>query len=121
MQLEGGPIDAPISLSYSLSGFDTPVANDWSRYSVILRSVVVVCRHGDAAHARAHATPACACREDHGWIKEPSLVTPTAQEMLAVLRELRGVFVRGDWWLYSEAGSGQEVTYINDVAWYSGY
>ena len=55
------------------------------------------------------------CRHDHGWVHEPSNVTPTAEELVAVLRRVTGLYIRGDAWLYGPSGSGQEVVYLNDA------
>jgi len=52
-------------------------------------------------------------------VHEPGNVAVTADEMVAILRNVAGVFIRGDEWSYSEAGSGQEVVYLNNVALYT--
>jgi hypothetical protein len=60
-----------------------------------------------------------AASEDHGWVHEPSNVAVTSDEMVAVLRNVRALYIRGDEWAYSEEGSGQEVVYLNNVAIYT--
>lgn len=72
----------------SWSGYGTTAG--WRRYTVILR-------------------------EDFGWMTEPTGTAATTADMMAVLQNVQGVYIRGDWWRYGPQGAGQEVTYINDV------
>jgi hypothetical protein len=54
-------------------------------------------------------------REDFGWLREPLGAAATADDMLSVLGELTGMYVRGDAYQMGSNGDGTEVMYIQDV------
>ena len=80
-------------ISNPISGFATPSIGKWTSYSIIMR-------------------------EDSGWVKEPSNTQPTFMEMRALLRNVTAIKIRGDAWVYSASGAGQESVYINNVSLY---
>ena len=57
-------------------------------------------------------------REDHGWRKEPDNVAPSTAEMQSVLMNVTDLRIRGDAFMYSRAGYGQEAVYINNITLY---
>lgn len=61
------------------------------------------------------------CREDHGWLVEPDGVPASSDQMMAVLADVQGLYIRGDFWTYSKEGSGQEIVYINDITLHRGF
>ena len=115
--LEGGPEGNSMKISYALAGFDAPSSGSWTRYSVILRYAAAwpCVRVLQGVDGTAHRV-CVEHREDHGWVHEPSNVAVNTEEMLAVLRNVSGLYIRGDEWAYGPGGSGQEVVYLNNVA-----
>ena len=90
-QLSGSP-DAPM-ISYPMTGFAPPAeaaVGNWTSYSVVFR-------------------------EDLGWRHEPTHQRVSLRELRAALANVTGVLLRGDQWVYSREGYGQEVVYLNDV------
>ncbi|GBG30598.1 Beta-hexosaminidase subunit beta [Hondaea fermentalgiana] len=86
--LEGGGL----VLSNALLGFPTTTqSSGWRGYSLVLQ-------------------------EDQGWIVEPSGAQATFEEFWSVLRNVTRLGIRGDLMEYSREGSGQETTYLNNVA-----
>mmetsp|Transcript_4626 Transcript_4626/g.8141 ORF Transcript_4626/g.8141 Transcript_4626/m.8141 type:complete len:2389 (-) Transcript_4626:34-7200(-) len=84
--------DDQIILTNGLTGFAlSDSTNGWRGYSAILH-------------------------EDNGWVKEPSGTKATFDEFRHVLANVTYIRIRGDLVVYSKMGSGQEVTYLNDVA-----
>lgn len=76
--------------SYALDRFETLSSGRWLSYSVILR-------------------------EDFGWIHEPSGKPATFTQFFEALQEPSALMIRGDHWVYSRNGYGQEAVYINNV------
>jgi hypothetical protein len=83
-----------MELSCPVDLFAPPSSSGWSTYSVVLR-------------------------EDHGWVVEPDNVPATTLEMKELLRNVSDLLLRGDAWVYSNEGYGQEVVYVNDIALYA--
>merc|ERR1711871_1910435 len=83
-------------ISNGLIGFEKPSQSnqEWKYFSVVLR-------------------------EDHGWLNEPSREATTFDDFLEVLRDASEFLVRGDNYVYSNEGYGQEVSYLNDFSVYS--
>ncbi|KAG5177271.1 hypothetical protein JKP88DRAFT_281961 [Tribonema minus] len=83
------------------------------------RGAVVV---ATAAGARySHATPfappdvggsprhlSVVLREDHGWAREPGGEAVSAEEFKGALSDAAGLYIRGDMWVFSSTGGGQE-------------
>ena len=76
--------------TFGLQDFDLPVASRWTYYSVILR-------------------------EDFGWIVEPTGRLLSTSEMKHWLGHVASLRIRGDHWVYSTQGYGQELVYLQDV------
>jgi hypothetical protein len=74
--------------------FAPPTSKGWTTYSVVLR-------------------------EDHGWVMEPNNIPATTLEMKELLSNVTDLLLRGDAWVYSNEGTGQEVVYVNDIALYA--
>jgi Laminin B (Domain IV) len=55
-------------------------------------------------------------REDHGWVLEPSGAQCTTAQFKAVLADAAALLIRGDMWVFSNEGSGQEVVYLAHTA-----
>ena len=87
-----GSADAPM-ISYPMDGFAPPAEarfGNWTSYSVVFR-------------------------EDLGWRHEPTHQRVSLRELRAALDNVTGVLIRGDQWVYSREGYGQEVVYLNDI------
>jgi hypothetical protein len=76
--------------SYALNRFETLSSGRWLSYSVILR-------------------------EDFGWIHEPSGEPATFNQFYEALQQSSALMIRGDHWVYSRSGYGQEAVYINNI------
>jgi hypothetical protein len=80
-----------MEMSCPVELFVPPSSAGWSTYSVIMR-------------------------EDYGWVMEPNNIPATTLEMKELLSNVTDVLLRGDAWVYSSEGNGQEVVYVNDIA-----
>jgi len=80
-------------LSNSLKYFALPNNSSWTSYSTTLS-------------------------EKAGWKVEPAGTTATFSEMRKVLKSVQSIRIRGDAYVYSGVGYGQETVYINDVELY---
>ena len=77
------------SVSYK-SKFGGLKGGDWVYYSVVLR-------------------------EDHGWVNEPGGDLCNREKLEGILEGLDKLLIRGDEFVYGEAGMGMEVVSINEV------
>ena len=57
-------------------------------------------------------------REDYGWLVEPTGKPATMSILRFVLANVSDIQIRGDHYIYSKDGYGQETTYINDIKLY---
>lgn len=80
--------------SYSLASSGTTRRNEWIGHSVIMR-------------------------ESFGWVKEPSGKPADFTEFYSALQNASELLIRGDQWVYSRSGYGQEAVYINNVSLWS--
>lgn len=79
-----------MAASCALSDFSLPQGSKWTSYSAILR-------------------------EDFGWVTEPGNQLLTSTAMKDLLSDVASIKVRGDLWVYSSQGYGQETVYLQDV------